>query len=100
MPHGHDTAPDGVNPPGQSGPDLPTERPHGDAALDDPGHPDDGPGHPDDNPSWPDGIDPLGVPTSQSEREAFVLALAAVISLLGLCVTLGWIVFNQMQTGG
>ena len=53
-----------------------------------------------DEPGHPDGIDGLGVPTSQSEREAFVITLAAVIALLGLCFTLGWIVFNHLQTGG
>ncbi len=53
-----------------------------------------------DEPIHPDGIDGLGVPTSRSEREAFVITLAAVIALLGLCFTLGWIVFNHLQTGG
>jgi len=47
-----------------------------------------------------DGVDPLGVPTPRSEREALVIALAAVIALLGLCFTVGYIVFNQVQTGG
>ncbi len=47
----------------------------------------------------PDGIDPRGVPTPQSEREAFVIALAAVVALLGLCFTVGYIVFNQVQVG-
>lgn len=55
---------------------------------------------PDGDPSRPEGIDPVGVPTERSEREAFVMTLAAVIALLGLCFTLGWIVFNQLQTGG
>ncbi|MEJ7744863.1 MAG: hypothetical protein WKF73_21410 [Nocardioidaceae bacterium] len=50
--------------------------------------------------SRPDGIDPLGVPTQQTEREVFVVALAAVVALLGLCFTVGWIVFNHLQAGG
>lgn len=50
--------------------------------------------------SLPDGIDPLGLPTPRSQQEALVIALAAVIALLGLCFTVSWIVFNHLQTGG
>ena len=44
----------------------------------------------------PDGIRPLGVPTARSGHQAFVLAAAAVVALLALIFTLGWVVFHQL----
>ncbi len=45
----------------------------------------------------PDGVDPLGVPTAESARNAFILVAAVTVALLGLIFTLGWIVFHQLQ---
>lgn len=46
----------------------------------------------------PPGIDPLGVPTASEGREAFVMTLAIVVALLGLCLTLGWVVLYRLSS--
>ncbi|MDP9317619.1 MAG: hypothetical protein M3O94_00815 [Actinomycetota bacterium] len=48
------------------------------------------------HPELPDGIDPLGVPSEEGGRRAFILLLAVVIALLGLTFTLGWVVFHHL----
>ena len=48
----------------------------------------------------PEGIDPLGVPRPGAGREAFVLLLAATVAVLGLIVTLGWVVLHHLTGGG
>jgi hypothetical protein len=45
----------------------------------------------------PDGVLPIGVPTERSGHNAFVLAGAATVALLGLIFTLAWVVFNQLS---
>ena len=47
-------------------------------------------------PELPDGVDPLGVPRPDGGHQAFVLLLAALFALLGLIVTLGWVVFHHL----
>ena len=47
-------------------------------------------------PELPDGVDPLGVPRPDGGQQAFVLLLAALFALLGLIVTLGWVVFHHL----
>ncbi|MGI8577187.1 MAG: hypothetical protein ACR2KG_04555 [Nocardioidaceae bacterium] len=49
-----------------------------------------------DDPEVPYGIDPTGVPGARSGLEAFILTLAVVVALLGLIVTLGWVVFYHL----
>jgi hypothetical protein len=44
----------------------------------------------------PDGIDPTGVPTSRSAREAFIVTAALLVAVLALVFTLGWVVYNQI----
>lgn len=51
-------------------------------------------------PPLPEGIDPLGVPTEEGGRQAFVLLLAVVVALLGLTFTLGWVVFHHLVGNG
>jgi hypothetical protein len=46
----------------------------------------------------PDGVDPLGVPREGEGRRVFVVLLAAVVALLGLIFTLGWVVFHHLTT--
>lgn len=48
----------------------------------------------------PEGIDPLGVPRPGSGRDALVLLLAVTVAVLGLIVTLGWVVFHHLAAGG
>lgn len=47
-------------------------------------------------PDVPEGVDPLGVPRDGDGRDAFVMAAAVVVALLGLAFTLGWIVYHQL----
>lgn len=47
----------------------------------------------------PDGVDPLGVPRHGGEHDTFVITAAAVVALLALAFTLGWIVYHQLVTG-
>jgi hypothetical protein len=44
----------------------------------------------------PPGIDPYGVPREGAGRDAFVMALAICIALLGLAFTLGYVVFHNL----
>ena len=44
----------------------------------------------------PEGIDPLGVPRDGSERDTFTLLLGYTIAVLGLAVTLGWVVYHHL----
>jgi hypothetical protein len=44
----------------------------------------------------PGEIDPTGVPGPRSGREGFILAAALLVAVLGLVVTLGWVVFHQI----
>jgi len=50
-------------------------------------------------PDLPDDIDRTGVPRDGGAQEAFVLLLGALVALLALIVTLGWIVFHHLQGG-
>lgn len=47
-------------------------------------------------PELPDGVDPLGVPRDGGEHDTFVITAAAVVALLALAFTLGWIVYHQL----
>jgi hypothetical protein len=51
-------------------------------------------------PDLPDDIDPLGVPTPDGGRQAFVLLVGLVIALLGLIFTLGWVVYYHLTAAG
>ncbi len=44
----------------------------------------------------PDGVDPRGVPGDRSGREGLILAAALLAAVLGLVVTLGWVVFHRI----
>ncbi len=44
----------------------------------------------------PEGVDPRGVLPPRAGRNAFVLALAVTVALLGLIFTLGFIVYSQL----
>lgn len=46
----------------------------------------------------PDGLDPIGVPAPDAGHRVFVLLLAAIVALLGLIFTLGWVVFHHLTT--
>ena len=56
-----------------------------------------GPEHNRQRPDLPDGVQPLGVPDDTGVRNAFVWVTAAVVALLALIFTLGWIVFHQLS---
>ncbi len=60
-----------------------------------------GPGHihSSSRPDLPDDIDPVGVPQARSGQETFVLLIGALMALLALIATLGWIVFHHIQGG-
>lgn len=45
----------------------------------------------------PPGIDPLGAPREGSERDAFVMLLAIVLSLCGVIVTLAFVVAYRLN---
>jgi hypothetical protein len=52
-------------------------------------------------PDLPEGLSPLGVPGEGDGHHGFVLALAAVVALLGLIFTLGWVVYHHIaETSG
>ncbi len=48
------------------------------------------------SPELPEGVDPLGVPRPGGSHQALVLLTALVAALLGLIVTLGWVVFHHL----
>lgn len=50
------------------------------------------------NPDLPEGIEPTGVPGPDADHNSFVLALAALVAVLALCFTVGWIAYHQLTS--
>ncbi len=50
-------------------------------------------------PDLPEGVDPAGVPKASAGHDAFVMGVAITVALLGLIVTVGWIVYHQLVGG-
>ena len=46
----------------------------------------------------PEGFDPLGVPRAQAGRDALIMVSALIAALLGLILTVAWIVYYHVSS--